>query len=138
MSVSLSNLAPLLASSLAQFAEILDDAVMHDRDLVGGMRMRVVFGRLAMRRPAGVADADVAVQRLAVEPVFEVLQFAFGAPARQRAVLERRDAGGIIAAIFEPLQRIDQLAGDRLMAENSNNSAHRFEAPVRRSSIVAR
>ena len=32
----------------------------------------------------------------------------------ERAVLERRDAGGVIAAIFEPLERVDQMAGDRL------------------------
>ena len=51
----------------AQFAEILDDAVMHDRELVGGMRMRVVFVRAAMRRPARVADAGHAGERFAVE-----------------------------------------------------------------------
>ena len=40
-----------------QLAEILDDAVMHDRDQVGRMRMRVGLGRLAVRGPAGMADA---------------------------------------------------------------------------------
>ena len=49
---------------LAQFAEILDDAVMDDGDLVVGVRMGVVFGRPAMRRPARVAEADMAVERL--------------------------------------------------------------------------
>ena len=43
---------------LAQFAEILDDAVMDHGDPFAGVRMGVVFGRAAMRRPARVADAD--------------------------------------------------------------------------------
>ena len=108
----------------AQLAEILDDAVVHDREPVGGMRMRVVLGRPAVGRPAGVADADGARQRLAGEPRFEIAQLALGAPARQLAVLERGDAGGIVAAVFEALERIDQLRRDRLTAENSDNPAH--------------
>ena len=45
---------------LAQLAEILDNAVMDHRDLVVGVRVGVVFVGAAMRRPAGVAEADVA------------------------------------------------------------------------------
>ena len=51
----------------AQLAEILDDAVVHDRELVGRVRMGVVLGRPAVRRPAGVADADRAGERFARE-----------------------------------------------------------------------
>ena len=69
----------------AQLAEILDDAVVHDREPVGGVRMGVVLGRPAVRCPAGVADADRAGERFARERCFEVLQLAFGTPARQRA-----------------------------------------------------
>ena len=54
----------LLFQRQAQFAKILDDAVVDDGDVVGGMRMRVVLGRLAMGGPAGVADAAEARQRL--------------------------------------------------------------------------
>ena len=55
---------------------------------------------------------------------------------------ERRDAGGIIAAVFEALERIDQLRRDRLTAENSDNPAHAVDVPLaatgRRQSIVNR
>ena len=108
---------------LAQLAEVLDDAVVHDREHVGGVRMRVVLGRLAVGRPAGVADADQALQRLAVQPALEIAELALGAATRQHAMLERGDAGGIIAAVFEALERIDELPRHRFMAENSNNSA---------------
>ena len=57
------------------------------------------------------------------EPLLQVLELAFGAPARQRAALQRRDAGGVVAAIFQALQRIDELARDRLTPENSNDPA---------------
>ncbi len=97
-----------------QLGEILDDAVMHDGELVGRVRMRVVLGRPAVRRPAGMADADGAGQRLAREPDLEVFQLAFGAAAGQHAVFERRHAGGIVAAVFEALERLDELRRSRL------------------------
>ncbi len=114
----------VLFQLLAQLAIILDDAVVHHRHLLGGMRMRVVLGRAAMRRPAGVTDADDAGERLLEQALFQIFQFAFGAPAREQPALKRGDARGVIAAIFEPLQRIDQLVRDGLTAENPDDPAH--------------
>ena len=70
----------------AQLAEVLDDAVVHHGEPVGRVRMGVVLGRTPVRCPAGVADADRAGERFARELCFEVLELAFGAPPRQRAV----------------------------------------------------
>ena len=116
----------------AQLAEIFDDAVMHDRETLGGVRMRVVLGGPAVRRPARVADAGGAGQRLATEPRLQIDQLAFGAPAREMAVLDRCDAGGIVTAIFQTLQRIQQLAGDGVAPEYSDNAAHGFLEPTPR------
>ncbi|MGY4259924.1 hypothetical protein ACVI1L_006992 [Bradyrhizobium sp. USDA 4516] len=91
---------------LAQLAEILDDAVMHHGDAFGGVRVRVVLGRPSVRGPAGVADAGMAAERLGLEPGLEILQLALGTAPRQAAILQRGDTRGIIAAIFEPLERI--------------------------------
>ena len=104
------ELGALVLQLLAQLAEVLDDAVVHDREAVGGVRMRVAFGRPAVGRPAGMPDADRAGERLARELGFEIAQLALGAPARELAVFERGDAGGIVAAVFEPLERIDERA----------------------------
>ena len=49
---------------LSQRLEIFDDAVVDHRDMVGGVRVRVVRGRTAMRRPARVRDPDAARQRI--------------------------------------------------------------------------
>ena len=57
---------------LAQRAEILDDPVMNHRKPVAGVRVGVVLGRLAVRRPARVADADVARERRVVELGLEI------------------------------------------------------------------
>ena len=58
---------------LSQGAVVLDDAVVHDRDRAGavGVRMRVAFGRRAVRGPARVRDADRAVDRMAVHHALE-------------------------------------------------------------------
>ena len=64
------ELAAVFGEPLTQLAEVLDDAVVHDGDAVGGMRMRVALGRPAVRRPARVADADIAGQRLAARAGF--------------------------------------------------------------------
>ena len=48
-------------------------------------------------------------------------------PSARRRVsaprFERGDAGGIVAAIFEALERVDELPRHRLTAENPNNPA---------------
>ncbi len=95
---------PLFFERFAQLAEILDDAVVNHGDAFGRMRMRIVLGRLAVSCPAGVPDPGVAFERFGSQPLFEVLQLALGAAAREVAAFERGDACGIIAAIFEPLE----------------------------------
>ncbi len=68
-------------------------------------------------------------QRLLDEALLQVPELALGAAAIEGAVLDRGDAGGVITAIFEPAQRVDQIAGDRLVPQNSDDAAHgRFPA----------
>ncbi len=104
------ELGAALDQPFAQFPEILDDAVVHHRDPVGRMRVRIAFGRPAMGRPAGVADADIAAERLFFEPQFQRVQLALSAAARQHAMVEGGDTGGVVAAILEALERIDQMS----------------------------
>ena len=115
---------PVLGQAVAEFAEVLDDAVVHHGDFVRGVRMGVALRRPAVRRPAGVADADRAAERLLAEPVLQRLELALGAAAAERTVVQCGDAGGVVAAVFEALERIDEMFGDRLGPENSNDPAH--------------
>ena len=43
-------------------------------------------------------------ERFGIEPLFEVLQLALGAAAREVIAFQRGDARGIVAAIFEALE----------------------------------
>ena len=54
--------------------EVFDDAVVDDDDVAGAIavRMGVLFGGTAVRGPAGMADAVVAVDRIEAQNVFEV------------------------------------------------------------------
>ena len=114
----------VLLQLVAQLGEILDDAVMDDGDAVGEMRMRVGLVGHAMRRPARVADADQPAERLAAELALQVDELAFGAPARQFAMLDGRDAGRVVAAVFEPLQRLDEQRRHRRVADDPDYSTH--------------
>jgi hypothetical protein len=114
----------LTSQFLTQLAKILDNAVMNDGKPVARMRMRVGFARSAVRRPPRVADADHALQWRFRQPQFEVLELALGPPARQVATFERRDTGRVVAAIFEPLQSLDDRIGDRRAPQNSDDPAH--------------
>jgi hypothetical protein len=110
---------------LLQGAKILDDAVMHHRHLCRHMRMCIGLDGLAVRGPARVADAGVTEQRIGLEHSFEIAQLAFGAPTPESSILHGGDAGGVITAILEALQRVNQLLGDRTFAEDANDAAHR-------------
>ena len=89
------------------------------------MRMGVLFGGPAVRRPARVADAVRAVQRVHPDDFFQVAQFARSAANGELIVpIQHRDSGRIVAAIFQPLQAV-QNDGDRFpVPDVSDNSAH--------------
>src|SRR6185295_11675178 len=61
-----------------QIEIVLDDAVVDDDDLARAVavRMRVLLGRPAMRRPPRVADSVVADERLAADDGLEIRQLA--------------------------------------------------------------
>src|ERR1700730_9547243 len=107
-----------------QCLEILDDAVMDDGDPVGGDRVGVLLVRLAVRRPARMADADRPPHRFAFEAGDEVRQFAFGAAPLDPAIDQGRDARRIIATVFEPPEAFDQLWRDRFLGDDPNDAAH--------------
>src|SRR6516162_6564811 len=58
------------------------------------------------------------------KPQLQVLDLALGATPVQTAVLDGGDARRIIAAIFEPAQRIDESASHRIRSEYADDAAH--------------
>src|SRR5580700_2375451 len=72
---------PLRSELVAQLAEILDDAVVDESDACGGVRVRVRFGGRAVCRPARMADARAAGQRIGLEHRGKVAELAGRAAA---------------------------------------------------------
>src|SRR3546814_4241768 len=82
---------------------------MDDGDPAGGVGVRVVLARPAMRRPASMADADGAVDRVLVEHRREIGELALGPAAFDRAVDQRGDASGIVARSAEHTSELQSL-----------------------------
>ena len=109
---------------VAQWLEILDDAIVDQRYRPGDVRMGVADGRRTVRRPARMGDADVATEGIGLQLGCEIIQLALGAAAVELAAVDGADAGAVIAAIFEALQPIEQPLRDGGFSDNSDNSAH--------------
>ena len=109
---------------VAERLEILDDAVVDQRDRPDDVRVGIADRRRAVRRPARVRDAGAAVERVLVELAREIVELALGPPAVELAMLDRADAGRVIAAIFEPLEPVEQPLRDVRCSDNPDNSAH--------------
>ena len=71
-----------------------------------------------------MADAYRAAERLSGQYGLEVPEFALGAAPLHAAVFERRHASGIVAAIFEAFEGVDDRPGDRTAAQDADNAAH--------------
>ena len=65
-----------------------------------------------------------AVEGLVVKLVLEFAQLAFGAPTLHPSPGERGDTGGIVAAIFEPLERINDTFRHGFPADNADDATH--------------
>ena len=109
----------------AQRRGILDDAVVHDGVAAGAvaMGMGVAVARLAMGCPARMGDAERALEFLRLQGV-ELTHAALALGDPQLALAADRDAGRVVAAIFEPVQALEQDGGSLTLADIADNSAH--------------
>src|SRR5688572_24007153 len=102
---------------------VLDDAVVHHRYAARDVRVGVLHRGYAVRCPAGVRDPDVARQAV---PVREARQLgdAPGAAQPLHAAVHHGDAGGVVAAILEPAQPLEQDGDDVTAGDRSHYAAH--------------
>ena len=110
-----------------QFLEILDNPVMDNGNsaILGNMGMGVSLHRKSMRGPSGMPDSRKNRNRLFSRDFF----FQYGKFSRrfdnvEPALLFKGHAGGIIAAIFQTPQPVNQQGNGRFSSSISNNSAH--------------
>ena len=109
-----------------QVEVILDDAVVHDDDpsRAIAVRVRVLLGRTAVRRPPRVADAVLAVDRVDRDGFLQPRQLAGAAPQLDRAVADDGDARRVVAAILQAAETVDQDRKDLLLADIPDDPAH--------------
>ncbi len=118
---------PLRLQFLAQAAEVFDDAVLHHRQPAGVIQMRVGVAllRLAVGGPACVADAALACSTGGLKPAGEVHQLAFRLEATELAGhVHRGNASGVVAAVFELPQALQQQGGCFAGSDQGNDAAH--------------
>src|SRR5262249_35087436 len=126
-SVGFGDEAMALALQLRfQIEVVLDDAVVNDDDLAGAvaMGMRILFGRPAVCRPACVADTVVAANGIGADRLFEIGQFPGASPQIHRPVANHCDAGGVVAAIFQSPQPVNQDRDDFFRSDVADDPAH--------------
>ncbi len=116
--------APLGLQLLAQLGIVLNDPVMHQGDSAGPLGVGVALGRGAVGGPAGVADADGAEQGVLVQHGLQGADLALGAAAFDMVADHGGDAGGVVAAVLESFEAVDQTLGHRLHADDANDAAH--------------
>ena len=109
----------------AQVDKVLDDAVVNYRDRARFVRMRILFGRAAVRRPSRVPDSDVALQGRVGQQVAKIFELAFGAANFQLAAVDDgRDSGRVVAAILQAGQSSEQNWVSLARSDVSDYSAH--------------
>ncbi len=88
------------------------------------MGMCVTLAGLAVSSPAGVSDADIALDRRLRQRRGQVAQLADIAADGDAAVLDDCDAGGIIAAIFQTPQAIQNHLRGVVRADVTDDATH--------------
>ncbi len=120
---------------LLELHVVLDDAVDHDVDPVVGVEVRVRVGLrdAPVRRPARVADPGRGGRRehrdgtLAValgHRLAQVGEVADRAHGLEPLLTLEGDACGVVAAVLELLQPVEQDLLDRAMTDVADDSAH--------------
>ncbi len=89
------------------------------------VRMRVQVIRPAVRRPARVGDTDRRIGGPAIERGPQIEELAGPLLDEERAeVVDERDPGRIVAAIFQPGQTLHQDGGRLARTRIADDSAH--------------
>src|SRR4051794_17487133 len=104
--------------------EILDDAVVDQRDRPDDVRVSITDGWCTVGRPARMRDAGRSMQRMLGQLARQLVELALRPAPLELVRIDRADARGVIAAIFEPLEPVEQPLRDVGRSDNPDNPAH--------------
>src|SRR5690606_14078646 len=103
---------------------VLDDAVVHDRDVTGDVRMRVGLARPAVCRPTRVADPEPSFELSRFAGAKQVVELPHGAHDLELGAHLDRQARGVVAAVFESPEAVEQDGSRRSGTNVANDAAH--------------
>ncbi len=118
---------------------VFDDAVVHDDEGSGAVSVRVgvLLGGAAVRRPAGVADAVGAVDGIFGENLGEVAELARSTTDLERvAATSDGDARRVIAAVFEAGEAFHDDGDAGLGADVTDDSTHTRSVAARNEGML--
>ena len=119
----------------AQRSEVLDDAVVYDRDpaALRGVRVGIAVRRTAVCGPARMADAlRRGRQRVLAEFCHKVRELARLLDHHEPGVCDDGDARGVVPAVFHPSQTADHDVLSWSRAHVPDDSAHAEDSTCRR------
>ncbi len=108
---------------------VFDDPIVHDgATLARNMRVGILGGRLTMGGPAGVGDADAAFERFRGDGVYQLGHLAERAQAPHAAAgAQHGETRGVITAILQPLQPLQQDGRHGPLSDGADDAAHNIE-----------
>ncbi len=103
------ELVSLGQQAFLQKLVVLDNAVVDEGNLAGLVEVRVGIGigRRAVRRPAGMADADVAFGGLFGKEGGQIIDAAGLLAELELLIINDAETGGIVTAVLEPAQAFE-------------------------------
>src|SRR5207245_5704395 len=109
-----------------QLFVILDDAVVDDdeRAAAVAVRVSVLLGGAAVGGPAGVPDAERPLEAREAQGFLQVAELACAPHDLESAAVHDRYAGGIIAAVFEAAEAVQEDRADLLVSDVPDDPAH--------------
>ena len=104
---------------------IFNDPIMNDHHTLGSdVRMGICLGHTTMRGPARMADANITTKRLFTYQTVETCQLANRTGDFKTAAIVGDNASTVIAAIFQPPQRIQERVTTIDKADSPYDSTH--------------
>ena len=106
--------------------EVLDDAVVHHRDLVAAdMGMGIGLIGYAVGRPAGMGNADGPMHCVVLQQRIQGRHLAGGAnPGDGVRAVDDRETRGVVAPVFQSPQALDEDGDDVSLGDRADYSAH--------------
>ena len=116
----------LLLQFSLQIEVVLDDAVVNDDDVARAITMgvRVLFGRPAVGGPSCVPQPVLAVDGVGIDYRLQPRQLARASPQFDLAVVHQGHARGVVPAVFEPPEAVDEDGEDGPVADVADDAAH--------------